>query len=224
MIKVFLVLLVVFASSATKDESGDMEQRHLSNETKSNETNVLGSRRNLGSAFFYYFFYVVKDNGPKCSSIGLGDISSASECKRAAQGLGIFKHNRVGQGSWGHAPLGCFQGHPNDGFKFTYFNTRYGQTGRSAYRSICRRYRYVVKKNGPKCSDIGLGDITTAEECKMAAQVLGLYKDNRVGQGSWGHAPLGCFQGHPNDGFKFTYFNSRSGKTGRSAYRSICRK
>ena len=73
--------------------------------------------------------------------------------------------------------------------------------------------------NGPGCTT-NL-DITDSGECQYAAKSLGFSGD--VESANWDHAPKGCFVGHPDDHYKYLYFNSRSGETGRTVYKSICR-
>jgi len=73
------------------------------------------------------------ENGPGC---GESSIENAEECTKAAAELGYTAAARAG--SWSHAPLGCFVGHPTDSWRNTYFNTQAGQTGRDIYRSICK--------------------------------------------------------------------------------------
>merc|ERR1719461_1871793 len=82
--------------------------------------------------------YKIKNNGPRCSSIGMQDITNVQECKAAVESLGLYQHP-IHAGHWGHAPYGCFQGHPSDGWRYTYFNFRVGATGNSAYRTICKQ-------------------------------------------------------------------------------------
>ena len=78
---------------------------------------------------------------------------------------------------------------------------------------------YVELPNGPGCP--AGQTIDTAAECEQAAVALG--RKAKVTQGKWGHAPFGCFIGHPNDGWKNTFFNRQAGQTGRDVYRSICK-
>ena len=73
--------------------------------------------------------------------------------------------------------------------------------------------------NGPGCrTDL---EITDSAECQAAARSLGY--SGTVQSGNWGHAPKGCHVGHPND-YEYLYFNSVSGTTGSTDYKSICRK
>ena len=48
------------------------------------------------------------------------------------------------------------------------------------------------------------------------------YNGAALQAGSWGHAPLGCFIGHPADNWSHLYYNSQSGQTGRDVYRTLC--
>ena len=65
-------------------------------------------------------------------------------------------------------------------------------------------------------------DITESGECQDVAKSLNF--SGKVESGDWGHAPKGCSVGHPDDNYKYLYFNSGSGKAGSTRYKSICRK
>ena len=82
----------------------------------------------------YKLAYYTLDNGPGCESDQ--EISDPDECKKAANQLEIG--GEFLSGSWGHAPKGCFVGHPNDGYNHTFFNSQNGETGRLIYKSICK--------------------------------------------------------------------------------------
>ena len=48
------------------------------------------------------------------------------------------------------------------------------------------------------------------------------YNGTALQAGSWGHAPFGCFIGHPADNWSYLYYNSQSGQTGKDVYRTLC--
>ena len=75
------------------------------------------------------------ENGPKCEQIQKESVSQAN-CQSVAKSLGYKGTLHVG--SWGHAPFGCFAGHPGDNWSYLYYNTRSGQTGRDRYRTFCK--------------------------------------------------------------------------------------
>ena len=87
------------------------------------------------------------DNGPSCGLID--KLADSNECGKAAASLGYS--GSVQSGSWGHAPYGCFVGHPYDNWKYTYFNSQKGQTGRGVYKSICKgNKQYYITNNESK--------------------------------------------------------------------------
>ena len=73
------------------------------------------------------------ESGPGCGSTS---TSNAEECSKAAASLGYSA--TVESINIGHAPFGCFVGHPSDSWKHTYFNIEDGQTGQHIYKSICK--------------------------------------------------------------------------------------
>ena len=77
---------------------------------------------------------------------------------------------------------------------------------------------YAAVKDGLGCGKGSLNE----DLCKLAAMELGY--TTAMSTGDWGHAPYGCFVGHPRDGWNYTYFNqNKQGKKGNKNYRSICR-
>jgi len=103
-------------------------------------------------------------NGPGCP--GTQRVKDPNECSQAAASLGFS--SKVQTGSWPWAPLGCHVGHPTDGWKHTYFNSKNGQTGHSHYYSIC-------KKVLPAC---GTGVATENCQCGVVACPPGLICQN----------------------------------------------
>eukprot|EP00747_Dinoflagellata_sp_TGD_P056285 gnl/TRDRNA2_/TRDRNA2_150012_c0_seq1.p1 gnl/TRDRNA2_/TRDRNA2_150012_c0~~gnl/TRDRNA2_/TRDRNA2_150012_c0_seq1.p1 ORF type:complete len:416 (+),score=16.09 gnl/TRDRNA2_/TRDRNA2_150012_c0_seq1:48-1295(+) len=84
--------------------------------------------------------YYARGSAPSQHGCPPGEnIPNAAECTTAAQKVGF--QGRAQQGHWGHAPLGCFAGHPYDGWRHTYFNTFSGRQPKAIYRSICKRKR-----------------------------------------------------------------------------------
>jgi len=77
---------------------------------------------------------------------------------------------------------------------------------------------YIILNNGPGCTSSA--DIVTADACTLAAKELGVGKGRKASRGSWGHSPKGCLY----DGWKYIYFNSIAGRTGRSGIKSICQR
>jgi hypothetical protein len=77
--------------------------------------------------------------------------------------------------------------------------------------------KYAAMPNGPGCPVAGE---LTKTECAQAAAALGY--TTKVHVGHWGHAPKGCFVGHPTDGWKHTYYNTFAGQVGRNVYKSLC--
>jgi hypothetical protein len=81
------------------------------------------------------------------------------------------------------------------------------------------REEYEAMDNGPSCGLLSI----TEDECKIAATSLGY--SNAMKTINVGHAPYGCFVGHPGDGWKNTWFNeNKNGQTGQDVYKSICKK
>ena len=78
------------------------------------------------------------DNGPGCGSNSL----DKNECAPAVAEFGY--RGAVLEGSWSHAPYGCFVGHPSDNWANSYFNSQHGQTGRNVYKSICNSGMYFI--------------------------------------------------------------------------------
>ena len=74
--------------------------------------------------------------------------------------------------------------------------------------------------NGPKCETNGKISVKKFE-CLEVAKLYG-YSVTTVHTGSWTHAPYGCFVGHPNDNWAKLFFNSISGTTGSSEYKTFC--
>ena len=80
---------------------------------------------------------------------------------------------------------------------------------------------YVFYDNSPGCGEAGIED---SSECGVAAASLG-FSAQVVREGFWSNYPPGCFLGKNTDGYKKTWFNTRSdGRTGMSVYRSVCHK
>ena len=78
---------------------------------------------------------------------------------------------------------------------------------------------YVALPNGPGCASTG---DAKKEECLFVAKALG-YSAETLQSGDWGHAPVGCFVGHNDNGWAWTYFNeATAGTHGSERYRSIC--
>ena len=85
---------------------------------------------------------------------------------------------------------------------------------------------YEALDNSPGCED---GMDITEEECPLAAKAsLQSITQSFTGGlqvGTWGHAPPGCFVGHPSDNWMHTYYNKISrGTLGNTLYKSICMK
>ena len=79
--------------------------------------------------------------------------------------------------------------------------------------------QYDVLENGPGCGGLPLNE----NECKIAIEKLGY--NLPVRKGRWDHAPPGCHVGEPGNSWKHSYFNTIAvGTTGRSQYKSICKK
>ena len=75
---------------------------------------------------------------------------------------------------------------------------------------------------GLTCSDIGLHDLTTAQECSDAVTYATLFNENAryVEEGSWHYNPKGC--SIYSDGLM--YFNSHPTGRKKSTTISICWK
>ena len=82
--------------------------------------------------------------------------------------------------------------------------------------------QYEDLEHGPGCGSLSLDE----HECRIALKKLG-YND-QLEKGNWDHGPPGCYVGHQDDGWKYSYFSTVSvgttGKTGPGSYRSICKK
>jgi len=142
--------------------------------------------------------------GTLCSATGSKEITSENECKAAAKELGL-----VWAGSW-NGPNdfpGCL--YAEDGRNKVYFNTSPNPRRTNLnpnYAAICEaRREWVAKKiqRGTLCSATGSKEITSANECKAAAEELGL-----VWATSW-NGPNdfpGCL--YAEDGRNKVYFNT----------------
>jgi len=120
-----------------------------------------------------------------------------------------------------------------------YIGVRHGGKHRnlkssSGYRTLMKKQNPYITKTaggyqliplGPQCTKDTRIEGTLRqqkEECKKAAEALG-YKRN-VKQQNVGHAPHGCFLGHPHDEWKDLFWNKNTGgKAGDSRYKSICK-
>lgn len=116
-------------------------------------------------------------------------------------------------------------GHSCDGAKFAFtdgwipaWSKDTAPTYAMPQTEIAVATKYEARANGPTCpaGEI-LGDAVT---CAKAARALGF--SDHVIQGTWAHAPKGCFVGHPSDGWRHTYFNAIDGRQGEHHYRSLC--
>ena len=77
---------------------------------------------------------------------------------------------------------------------------------------------YEAMNNDRGCGSQPLNE----DECKLAAKQLGYNEKVSVGRYVTSY---GCFVGHVDDGWKFTYFNlDKDGKIGNPRYKSLCRK
>ena len=45
---------------------------------------------------------------------------------------------------------------------------------------------------------------------------------NTLQTGKWSWAPFGCFAGEADNDFSYVFYNTQSGETGRSVYRTFC--
>ena len=86
-------------------------------------------------------YWRTRDNGPGCQLNE--EVTNIGDCAKAAKHLGYS--GDVRSSNYNHAPKGCFVGHKNDNWKYTYLNNINGQTGDEQYRSICK-----IQKGGKR--------------------------------------------------------------------------
>lgn len=160
--------------------------------------------------------------GSNICPAGYRHITMISQCEKATEVLAPGHWNQGHSGAdYGTAnPKGCFYDGGDNAGKNVHFNTdEEGGFNQAGDKPLCEKGEaYELKVTGSACAS---RDITSSTQCQAAANNLGY--PLTVYTGGWGHAPKGCFMGHPSDNWKHLYFNSVSGATGATYYRSICK-
>jgi len=151
-------------------------------------------------------------------------IESADDCKDAADSLNIAYDKGFVSGPWTHTPPGCFVHEGCTQNCKLHFGTGNG-TNDGRYRAICNvdLALYDLQYDFVDEADCGQGlEITSEQECKIAAGALDITYSKGFVSGAWTHTPPGCFvhKGCTQD--CKLHFGTRNSSSNDGNYRAIC--